>query len=212
MCVYNIYNGYTYIWIFIYYIQTQDIILLFWITFPTTEIQSSARRKKEKKLVCRREHLDYTKSYEKLYGNQILVGGDTPPNKDILRNWIFWCWIPFPRSTHLRNTMVLERLKICILRILGNWGHECMLNRFSHFQLFATLWTAAHQAILSMQFSRQEYWSGLTRFPPKDLPNPGREPIVSYVSCIGRAGLPLRPPGKPSQHLFLSFFQLVEWI
>ena len=40
--------------------------------------------------------------------------------------------------------------------------------------LFATPWTVAHQAPLSMEFSRQEYWSGL--FPsPGDLPNPGIE-------------------------------------
>ena len=36
-----------------------------------------------------------------------------------------------------------------------------MLSRFSHVQLFVTLWTIAHQAPLSMGFSWQEYWSGL---------------------------------------------------
>ena len=35
-----------------------------------------------------------------------------------------------------------------------------MLSHFSHVQLCATLWTAAHQASLSMGFSRQEYWCG----------------------------------------------------
>ena len=39
--------------------------------------------------------------------------------------------------------------------------HACMLSRFSHVQLCATLWTAAHQAPVSIGFSRQEYWSGL---------------------------------------------------
>ena len=38
---------------------------------------------------------------------------------------------------------------------------HAMLSRFSHVLLCATLWTAAHQAPLSMGFSRQEYWSGL---------------------------------------------------
>ena len=42
-------------------------------------------------------------------------------------------------------------------------------------QLFVTPWTTACQSPLSMQFSRQEYWSGLP-FPPGDLPNPGIEP------------------------------------
>ena len=44
------------------------------------------------------------------------------------------------------------------------------------FRLFATLWSVARQAPLSMGFSRQEYWSGLPCPPPGDLPNPGIEP------------------------------------
>ena len=39
-----------------------------------------------------------------------------------------------------------------------------------------TLWTGAHQAPLSMEFSRQEYWSGLPCPSPGDLSNPGTEP------------------------------------
>ena len=56
-------------------------------------------------------------------------------------------------------------------------SHACMLRHFSHVRLFATLWTVAHQAPLSMEFSRQEYWSGLPCSPPGDLPNPGIEPM-----------------------------------
>ena len=37
----------------------------------------------------------------------------------------------------------------------------------------ATLWTVACQALLFMEFSRQEYWSGLPCLPPGDLPDPG---------------------------------------
>ena len=54
----------------------------------------------------------------------------------------------------------------------------CALSRV---QLFATLWTVAHQAPLSREFPRQEYWSGLPFPPPGDLPDPGIEP-VSLVS------------------------------
>ena len=43
-------------------------------------------------------------------------------------------------------------------------------------QLFATLWTIAHQASLSMEFSRQEKWSGLPFSSSEELPNPGIEP------------------------------------
>ena len=44
----------------------------------------------------------------------------------------------------------------------------------SHVWLFATLWTVAHQAPLSMGFPRQEYWSGLPFPPPGNLPDSGR--------------------------------------
>ena len=40
-------------------------------------------------------------------------------------------------------------------------------------QLFAALWTVAHQVPLSMEFSRQEYWNGLPFPSPGDLPIPG---------------------------------------
>ena len=46
----------------------------------------------------------------------------------------------------------------------------------SHVQLFATPWTVAYQAPLSMGFSRQEYWSELQFPSPGGLPNPGIEP------------------------------------
>ena len=48
----------------------------------------------------------------------------------------------------------------------------------------ATQCTAAHQAPLSMGFSRQEYWSGLPYPPPGDLPDPRIEPTspVSYIA------------------------------
>ena len=50
------------------------------------------------------------------------------------------------------------------------------MKSLSHVWLFATPWTVAHQALLSMRFSRQEYWSGLPFPPPGDLPDPGIEP------------------------------------
>ena len=41
---------------------------------------------------------------------------------------------------------------------------------------YVTLWTVAHQAPLSTEFSRQEYWSGLPFPSPEDLPDLGIEP------------------------------------
>ena len=51
-----------------------------------------------------------------------------------------------------------------------------LLSRFSNVWFCVTLWTSAHQASLSMGFSRQEYWSRLPCPPPGDLPDPGIEP------------------------------------
>ena len=56
-----------------------------------------------------------------------------------------------------------------------NW--LCVLSRFSHVLFFATLWTVAHQAPLSMGFSRQEYWRRLPFPPPGDPPNSEIEPV-----------------------------------
>ena len=69
----------------------------------------------------------------------------------------------------------------------------CMCAKtFHHVQLFVTLWTVAHQASLSMEFSRQEYWSGFL-FPfSGDLPNPGKEPKSPALQADS---LPSEPPG-----------------
>ena len=56
-----------------------------------------------------------------------------------------------------------------------------MLSHFSRVQLFATPWTVACQVPLSMEFSRQEYWSGLPCPLPEDLTNPGIE-LASIMS------------------------------
>ena len=54
----------------------------------------------------------------------------------------------------------------CCTQTLHACMRTCVLNHFSHVQLFVTPWTTAHQAPLSMGFSRQEYSSGLPRPPP----------------------------------------------
>ena len=61
---------------------------------------------------------------------------------------------------------------------------------------FVTPWTISHQAPLSMGFSRQEYWSGLSLPPSGDLPNPGIEP-ASLASPAWQVDSFTEPPGKP---------------
>ena len=55
----------------------------------------------------------------------------------------------------------------------------------SRVHLFATPWTVACQSPLSMEFPRQEYWSGYPFPSPRDLPDPGIEHVSSYISWIG---------------------------
>ena len=59
-----------------------------------------------------------------------------------------------------------------------------------------TPWTIACQAPLSMEFPRQEYWSGLPFPSPGDLPDPGIEPGCPALQADS---LPSEPPGKPQQ-------------
>ena len=67
----------------------------------------------------------------------------------------------------------------------------------SRVQLSVAPWTVAHQAPLSMGFSRQEHWRGLPRPPPGHLPDPGTN-LASLMSQRWQAGsLPLRPRGSP---------------
>ena len=61
----------------------------------------------------------------------------------------------------------------------------------SRVRLFATPWTVAHQAPLSMEFFRQEYWSGLPFPSLRDLPDPGIEP---GSPTLWADALPSEPP------------------
>ena len=73
--------------------------------------------------------------------------------------------------------------------------YVCMLSHCSRVQFFATLWTTALEAPLSMRFPTQERWSGLPCPPPGDLPHPGTEPASLASPAWQVSTLPL--PGKP---------------
>ena len=60
-------------------------------------------------------------------------------------------------------------------------SHE-VVKSLSHVQLFVTPWTVAHQAPPFMEFSRQEYWSGLPFPSPGNLSEPGDRTPVSRVA------------------------------
>ena len=93
---------------------------------------------------------------------------------------------PFPHLFLGRQPLLPGRLRgIACGSLCGVSNTMCMcwavLRCFSRVRLVATLWTIARQAPLSMQFSRQGYWSGLPCPPPRNLSDPGIK-LVSLVS------------------------------
>ena len=58
-------------------------------------------------------------------------------------------------------------------------------------------WTVALQVPLPMEFSRQEYWSGLAFPTPGDLPNPGIEPAALESPALASRFFTTEAPGRP---------------
>ena len=73
----------------------------------------------------------------------------------------------------------------------------CSVHMISDAHLRVTPWTVAHQAPLSMGFSRQEYWSGLPFPSPGDLPDPGIEPMSLTSPSLTGGFFITEPPGNP---------------
>ena len=93
----------------------------------------------------------------------------------------------------------------------NNWHATCMVcaQLLSHIRLPATPWTVARQAPLSMECSRQEYWSGLPFPAPGDLPEPGVK-LSSLVSpALAARFFTTAPPGSPDllYGYFLTFLK-----
>ena len=76
----------------------------------------------------------------------------------------------------------------------------CVCSSLSRVQLFVTSWTAAPQASLSMELSRQEYWSGLPFPSPGDFPDPGIEPRSLELQAISLVSL-TEPSGNPENYV-----------
>ena len=99
-------------------------------------------------------------------------------------------------------------------------SYACVLSRCSRVWLFVTPWTVAHQAPLSMGFSRQEYWSELPCPLPRTLPDPGIEPVSLmspvlvgrfFTTCATQEALdapnhPLKYLGDCAYNTFKLFF------
>ena len=75
----------------------------------------------------------------------------------------------------------------------------CMLGCSSHVQLCATPWTAACQAPLSVEFSRQEYWSEFPG-PPENLPDPGIKPVCLVSPALADGFFTTRTTWEAQSH------------
>ena len=90
-----------------------------------------------------------------------------------------------------------------VTKFLWAEGSSCVLSGSVVVQLFATLWTLAYHAPLSMGLFRQEYWSGLPFPPPGDLSNPRIKPASPVSPAFQEESLPTEPSGKSSFLLLL---------
>ena len=103
--------------------------------------------------------------------------------------WYSWYKMPLKQRVPWNYFFFLiNEIQLCLLT------KNVKVKSLSHVQLFATPWTIAHQALLFMGFSRQEYWSGLPFPSPGDLPKPRIEPRSPTLQTNA---LPSESPGKP---------------
>ena len=103
-------------------------------------------------------------------------------------------------NSWVSHTKLWDGYQICLVTslradLISVW--VCVRARTVMSWLFATPWTVAHQAPLSMGFSRQEYWSGLPLPSPGALPNPGVEPVSLVSPVLAGLFFTTAPPGKP---------------
>ena len=104
-----------------------------------------------------------------------------------------------------RSSIEIAKVALLYLWTGGNevmhLGMPCFrrgsLSCFSRVLLFATLWTVALQAPLSMGFPRQKYWSGLPFPPPGDLPDSGIEHVSPVSPALAGGFFTIEPPESP---------------
>ena len=99
---------------------------------------------------------------------------------------------------------LLAEMRISALILIQLLCARVYPQSLSRVQLFATPWTVAHQAFLSVGFSRQEFWSGVPFPPPGDLPNPGIGCTPPASPALAGRIFIVAPPGKPLIHLLAS--------
>ena len=108
-------------------------------------------------------------------------------------NWYKPLWRTVWR---LLKNLRLQLLCVCVYVCVCMWVHVLIASVMSN--SYVTTWTVACQAPLSMEFSRQEYWSRLPFPSPGGLPDPGTEPESPELQADS---LPLSHQGSPCCYL-----------
>ena len=127
----------------------------------------------------------------RIWSNHCRLSWSHPPHSpELLQNFLNAILFLLLFSCILLSTKRLEfSLKILTPITFLCACLQCVPSRFSWVWLFVTPWTVAHQAPLSMEFSRQGYWSGLPCPSPGDLPDSGIK-LASLTSPALAGGLP----------------------
>ena len=109
--------------------------------------------------------------------------------------YLLWCFLRVLKCLNIKGKNMPPG-HFCAFWKLGIIVGVCVLSCFSRVQLFATLWTVACQAPLSMGFSRQKYCNGQLFPLSGDLPDSENSCLLGLLPWQA-VSLPLSPPGKP---------------
>ena len=107
------------------------------------------------------------------------------------------------------NSPKIKTKRHVLVWLLGDLGHSWLFADSVVSDYFADPWTVACQAPLSMEFSRQEYWSGWPFHSPWSLPDPVIE-LKSSVSLHCRQVFTTEPPGKPGSTCSVRLAEAIE--
>ena len=141
------------------------------------------------KLIESFEHMSISSFSVKWYGWVVFCLLRNPWS--IIFSFIYALWFSekdLPISCLEGLGLIAGILESTVVRVLAQ--------TLSHAWFFATLWTVAHQAPLTMGFSWQEYWSGLPFPPLRDLPNPGIKPVSLMSPVLAGRFFTTEPPEK----------------
>ena len=113
--------------------------------------------------------------------------------------YLLWCFLRVLKCLNIKGKNMPPG-HFCAFWKLGIIVGVCVLSCFSRVQLFATLWTVACQAPLSMGYPRQEYLGGLHALLQGIFPPQGSKSHLMSLLHWQAGSLPLAPPGKPLIH------------